>query len=412
MIKSVLFVAVILATSGEVCKPSYGRGVGTIPQGCPDNAPDYDAGLCYIECKKGYDAVGPVCWERCKQEETDDGAFCRIPLIIVAKKSYGRGVGTIPNQCPAGKENQDGLCYDRCQSGYYAAGPVCWEHCASGYADHGATCYKSIIDFYGKKSYGRGAGTIPDQCPAGQENQNGLCYNRCSSGYYGEGPVCWEICNGIDHGTLCEIQSLSTRAKNSYGRGAGVIRNQCNNEEELDTGLCYKYCEDHFHGIGPVCWNNNFPETAQIVAASAPIASTLATTCSLDIVYNAITDAIDFNSLLKADFKDVDLCLLGKLVEEISGSWSPEKTAIGIKIALQGHIVGGIIGFLTDKDNYFGFDTAIDFINNYKQIKPNDFKDEEISDFIFEFLQFFFDNFISTGGFNIYIGIAFKPNND
>ena len=56
------------------------------------------------------------------------------------KDSYGRGVGTIPSDCGA-KENQAGLCYDKCKAGYNAVGPVCWSGCPAGYTDMGAVCH-------------------------------------------------------------------------------------------------------------------------------------------------------------------------------------------------------------------------------------------------------------------------------
>lgn len=173
------------------------------------------------------------------------------------KQSYGRGVGTIPTTCPAGKQNQAGLCYNACNAGYGAAGPVCWQNCPSGYTDTGALCHYSaksltanlqrtgchvdspfgcIVPAMGcpsgytnagvfcalntpsvpagysgltgldltKKSYGRGAGTIPDQCPGGQLDA-GLCYSNCKAGHSGVGPVCWQGCPGgkINCGAGC-----------------------------------------------------------------------------------------------------------------------------------------------------------------------------------------------------------------
>src|SRR3954465_3370104 len=56
------------------------------------------------------------------------------------KDSYGRGVGTIPSDCGA-KENQAGLCYDKCKAGFNAVGPVCWSGCPAGYTDMGAVCH-------------------------------------------------------------------------------------------------------------------------------------------------------------------------------------------------------------------------------------------------------------------------------
>ncbi len=173
-------------SGGEVIpKPSYGRGVGTVPTACGAGN-ELDAGLCYPRCASGYDGVGPVCWQDCPAGYSDDGAFCRRDGSIIssdnsacpwwdvcglttnkgcsvcpagyqndgctcrkdphifAKSSYGRGVGWAPNACASGKEYDAGLCYTQCSSGYDGVGPVCWGTCPAGYDDDGATCRRPL----------------------------------------------------------------------------------------------------------------------------------------------------------------------------------------------------------------------------------------------------------------------------
>ncbi len=159
-----------------------------------------NAGLCYPKCESGFSGVGPLCWNDLKE--------------------YGRGVGEVPTDCGTGKERDAGLCYPVCKNDYHGVGPVCWSN-------------KS-------KSYGRGVGTIPSniftgQCPSNKENNAGLCYKKCDTGYHGVGPVCW----------LNEP---------SYGRGVGTIANQCSGNKENDAGLCYPKCQPEYNGIGPMCW--------------------------------------------------------------------------------------------------------------------------------------------------------------
>src|SRR5438477_566569 len=67
------------------------------------------------------------------------------------KDSYGRGVGTIPSGCGA-KENQAGLCYDKCKTGFNAVGPVCWGQppskwvqCGMGAAKDSSTCGQIVF---------------------------------------------------------------------------------------------------------------------------------------------------------------------------------------------------------------------------------------------------------------------------
>lgn len=181
---------------------------------------------------------------QCPTHYNDDGATCRFDNIL-AKDSYGRGVGTVPIGC-GGAQNDAGLCYQPCRAGFDGVGPVCWKSCPSGMHDDGAFCRRDVsiigannggcpwydvcgltfargcstcpsgyqndgctcrIDawIFAKESYGRGAGTIPTNCPAGQQYDAGLCYQPCRSGFSGVGPVCWGSCPAgyADHGATC-----------------------------------------------------------------------------------------------------------------------------------------------------------------------------------------------------------------
>ncbi|MDT5272913.1 MAG: hypothetical protein QOH49_5099 [Acidobacteriota bacterium] len=157
---------------------------------------------------------------------TDAGLFC-VKLL----KPYGRGVGTIPPDCPNGQEKNGGLCYAKCRDGYNAVGPVCWKSCPSGYHDDGATCRRNPDDYgnkcrgnckkgykntgctchrdahiIGKDSYGRGAGTAPKDCGSGQEYNAGLCYRKCDPGYHALVNICSPDCPAgmTDIGESCQ----------------------------------------------------------------------------------------------------------------------------------------------------------------------------------------------------------------
>ena len=155
--------------------------------------------------------------EECASGYEDDGPTCHQYLQIDAKDTYGRGVGTIPGNCPLGQENNAGLCYPQCESGFSGAGPVCWQNCSSGYDDHGLTCFQHIFEWHWKDSYGRGVGKIPGACSAGEEYDAGLCYSSCATDYTGVGPVCWENCKTgfTDDGAFCRAND-NTYAKKDY----------------------------------------------------------------------------------------------------------------------------------------------------------------------------------------------------
>jgi hypothetical protein len=269
---------------------TYLRGYGTVPKCAPGM--DYDAGLCYQQCKAGYHSVGPVCWGTCAAGYTDDGGTCRKDAIVQTKPSYTRGAGTVPSSCP-NQEKDGALCYPFCKAGYHGAGPVCWQNCPDGYTDDGATCrrdasiissnnskcpwydkcglvtakgcstcpagYKNDgctcrrdVDIFGKSSYTRGAGSSMS-CNTNQDYDTGLCYNKCNTGYHGVGPVCWGTCPAgfKDDGGTCR-KDVEIVTKPSYTRGAGTVPDDCYGEE-FNAGLCYAQCGDGFNASGVQC---------------------------------------------------------------------------------------------------------------------------------------------------------------
>ncbi len=291
----------------------YGRGVGHLPDCGPGAL--YDAGLCYPPCAPGYYGVGPVCWESCPASMRDVGVSCQ-------KGSYGRGAGHIPTACPAGQENDAGLCYPVCGPGYYGVGPVCWQACPPGFVDTGLDCLKpapygrgtgwwtqarceagtgGACEEWGglwypvcapgfhpvgccvcspdcpagmtdvgvscqKNTYGRGVGRVPAICPAGQEDDAGLCYPVCADGYSGVGPVCWQNCppDMRDTGVDC--------LKNTGDRGVGTIPTACPAGQENQAGLCYPACAPGYRGVGPICWRSWGASLAGPPAPGSPAA--------------------------------------------------------------------------------------------------------------------------------------------
>ncbi len=204
-------------------RASYGRGVGK-PMGCGSDR-EKDGALCYKKCKSSYNGVGPVCWQRCPSGYKNDGAFCRKPVHIFGKKSYGRGRGTVLRKnCKGDCEKDAGLWYKKCKTDYNGRGPVCWQRCPSSYKNDGATCRRKG-DVFAKKSYGRGAGKPLNSCPSSQEKDAGLCYKKCKTGYKGVGPVCWGSCpkDYVNDGATCRKRGKII-AKKKYGRGAGYLQ--------------------------------------------------------------------------------------------------------------------------------------------------------------------------------------------
>lgn len=64
--------------AGSCTKSSY--IVAPITPSC-DKDKEYDAGLCYNSCKKGYSSVGPVCWGKCPPDKpVNCGALCATTM--------------------------------------------------------------------------------------------------------------------------------------------------------------------------------------------------------------------------------------------------------------------------------------------------------------------------------------------
>jgi hypothetical protein len=157
------------------------------------------------------------------------------------KGSYGRGVGTIPDQCNA-KEKDAGLCYNKCNATYYGVGPVCWQSCPSGYVDTGALCH---ID----KALTNGGSWV---CT---KKLFGKCIwksHECGSGYTNTGFFCALNTPSVPAGYK-GLTGLDL-TKGTYGRGVGTIP-VCASDKQADAGLCYNGCKTGYNGIGPVCWN-------------------------------------------------------------------------------------------------------------------------------------------------------------
>jgi hypothetical protein len=176
---------------------TYGRGVG-VPLSTCDSHLEKSGLLCYYKCRSGYYSIGPVCYEYCPNGFRNDGLFCAKPAaygrgggyalfhwgrclsqnrqgceksgwlvypkcrkgfypvgccicspgcqrgqrdmgVSCAKRTYGRGVG-VPMKCRRNEEQNVGLCYPYCKSGYRGIGPVCWAQCPKGWKQCGALC--------------------------------------------------------------------------------------------------------------------------------------------------------------------------------------------------------------------------------------------------------------------------------
>jgi hypothetical protein len=222
-----MFVAfAAMPVQADFCwRDSYGRGVGTVPKACADSNRAMDEGLCYNKCKSGWDGKATVCYQNCPSGFRDDGLLCAKPAAYTVGAGYPWKFGD-----PVGNYDR---ARDRCR------------------ADHPEGCEKSGLIWY-------------PNCRSGFKKVGGLtCSPECPGGF-------------TDIGVSC--------GKPSESRGAGVIPNQCESGHQLDAGLCYSNCRAKFDGVGPVCW--------QQCPASAPVNCGAGCAATKDECAEAITDQV------------------------------------------------------------------------------------------------------------------------
>jgi hypothetical protein len=130
--------------TGDFCqKPEpYGRGPGYLlseKEKCLEESPtrkcEFFGQFYYPKCKPGFHPIGCcVCAPDCI-DDIKRG---------FKKRTYGRGPGKLLN-CKCGEEFQNGLCYPRCKKGYIGIGSVCWAQCPRGLQQCGLFCIPKNI---------------------------------------------------------------------------------------------------------------------------------------------------------------------------------------------------------------------------------------------------------------------------
>ena len=93
-----------------------------------------------------------------------------------------------------------------------------------------------------RRAYSRGVGVPVSTCPANKQKDGLLCYPFCREGYHGVGPDCWQSCPSNFHD-----DGVFCRKPRSYGRGFGSLK-QCDHCEKWGA-LYYPKCREGFHHV-------------------------------------------------------------------------------------------------------------------------------------------------------------------
>jgi len=172
----ILIIGPTLSLSTDCYRKIRIRGTPSLPNVCPSGM-SQDGLLCFTPCNSGYSGEGPLCTQNCPVGYTDLGFFCAptiqfsdmsncawydvcgvgsncvtcpagyssygclcvFPGTPFAKNTYYRGMGR-PLGCATTLQNDAGLCYPFCSSGWQPTGPLCWSSCPGAQARCGILC--------------------------------------------------------------------------------------------------------------------------------------------------------------------------------------------------------------------------------------------------------------------------------
>ena len=226
--------------------------------GCPRDAPDESAGLCYKPCDPGFKSDGAImCYKQYPEFESNNMGH----TITSITKKILMDTGKIPSRCGDGEDKSGALCYEHLD-GFTNLLGVAWQNCPAGFTDTGARC---------EKLHDVGAGRIPglNPCPPGEHDDGVSCWRQvgqvcgddCSKGWdgcrrrglFGE---CWGGCRE----SCSPVRVISRTA---FDRGQYTAPH----EDKID-GLNYNKCPEgmsHQPGMPYLC-TASFTKQSRVMA--------------------------------------------------------------------------------------------------------------------------------------------------
>lgn len=226
--------------------------------GCPRDAPDESAGLCYKPCDPGFKSDGAIMCYKQYPEFESNGMGHTITSIT---KKILMDTGKIPSRCGDGEVKSGALCYENVE-GFTNLLGVAWQNCPAGFTDTGVRC---------EKLHDVGAGRIPglNPCPPGEHDDGISCWRTtgqvcgddCSKGWDGcrrRGLLgeCWGGCRE----SCSPVRVISRTA---FDRGQYTAPH----EDKID-GLNYNKCPEgmsHQPGMPYLC-TASFTKQSRVMA--------------------------------------------------------------------------------------------------------------------------------------------------
>lgn len=149
--------------------------------------------------------------------------------------------------------------------------------------------FRKAVDIFGqmdgkicwKSTYGRGVGTVPTSC-GDRQYDAGLCYHFCRDGFHGVGPMCWQKCPAGWHNHPATCYKNIINWHFKSSYGRGVgIIPKDCGHKQYNAGLCYPHCKNEYYGVGPLCWKSCGGETPTECGAAC---TTNPATCAKKII--------------------------------------------------------------------------------------------------------------------------------
>ena len=107
------------------------------PQGC-----EQDGAIIYPKCKPGYSAFGCCICRPNKPNCSALGLKAGVDLSCAKQLTIGDPVVGV---CASNEQQDAGLCYTPCASGFTSVGPVCWGQAPKGWVDCGMGAAKDSL---------------------------------------------------------------------------------------------------------------------------------------------------------------------------------------------------------------------------------------------------------------------------
>jgi hypothetical protein len=204
-----------------------------------------EAGLCYEKCKDGFKSDGATF---CYKEYPDFQNNGMGHTVTSVTKKVVTNTGRPLSYCdPNSKEKGGALCYPKCKDGFSSDGATqCYKNVPPNWPG------KSTIAHLQHNTIYDGPGKPLTSCNDNQEKGGALCYPKCKDGFSSDGATqCYK--NPPPHwpGTT----TLTHLQHKTHYSGPGKPLTHCNADQDKGGALCYPKCRDGYKSDGvAICY--------------------------------------------------------------------------------------------------------------------------------------------------------------